>query len=307
MDVGDNIDNLAANECRFTIGQMADFCGVTRKTLRVYHEKGLVLPSSVDDSTGYRYYSLDQIVSIDRIARLQNLGFSLGEISAMLDADYDDDRFARLYEQLYQRVLNDLASLSMARDQLADILTNRLSCGAREDEGIFCKWVPEQRYVSFDLGKLSYNASVSFNEAGVRRWYCILAEAKRYFRSRGVPEIALNEISTMISVDDLKKREFRVSKVCVFINDDVSLLLDAFEKIEGGYVLVRHTNSFFDEYGNYNETASVRGLLEYADEHAMEPREYYTGVGNIDSPLESNRRTKDFLRFRLPVRKIPSD
>lgn len=303
MDSGNN-GNEFAMECRFTIGQMADFCGVTKKTLRVYHEKGLVLPSTVDDDTGYRYYSLNQIVAIDHISRLQNLGFSLGEIAEMLDADYDDSRFIGLYERLYQRVLGDLASLSMARDQLRDILTNHLSNRGETTQDILCEWVPERRYVSFDLGELSYNASVSFSEAGVQRWYRILAEAKRYFRGKGVPEIALNEISTMIGVEDLQNGDFRVSKVCVFVNEEVSLLLDEFEKIEAGHVLVRYADDFFDDEGNYNETSSLERLLQYAEKHAMEIRGYYTGVGNIDSPLESSRRTKDYLRFCLPVRKI---
>ncbi|HVR73644.1 MAG TPA: MerR family DNA-binding transcriptional regulator [Planctomycetota bacterium] len=40
----------------FSIGELSRITGLSVKTLRFYHEKGILEPSSVDPATGYRYY-----------------------------------------------------------------------------------------------------------------------------------------------------------------------------------------------------------------------------------------------------------
>ena len=55
--------------------------GVTRKTLRVYEDMGLLTPAEKDEESGYRYYSADNITQIRSIRSLQVLGLSLKEIA----------------------------------------------------------------------------------------------------------------------------------------------------------------------------------------------------------------------------------
>ena len=43
---------------------------VTVKTLRHYEQKGLLLPHDVDNLTGYRYYSIDQMQKLKSIREL---------------------------------------------------------------------------------------------------------------------------------------------------------------------------------------------------------------------------------------------
>ena len=47
----------------FSIGEFSKITGLTVKTLRFYHEQGLLHPTHVDSETGYRYYD----VSRDRL------------------------------------------------------------------------------------------------------------------------------------------------------------------------------------------------------------------------------------------------
>ena len=56
---------------------------VTVKTLRHYEQKGLLLPEKVDEWTGYRYYSIDQMQQLQAIRGLQRLGFTLDEIKEL--------------------------------------------------------------------------------------------------------------------------------------------------------------------------------------------------------------------------------
>lgn len=90
----------------FSIGEFSKITGLTVKTLRFYHEQGLLIPASVDESSGYRYYAPRQIERARAIAYLRSLEFALPEIAALL-ADDDADLlavFERQRELMEQRI-----------------------------------------------------------------------------------------------------------------------------------------------------------------------------------------------------------
>lgn len=64
----------------FQIGEVTKILGVTRKTLLVYEEAGLLTPAIKDKNSGYRYYTADNMTQIQSIRTLQSLGLSLKEI-----------------------------------------------------------------------------------------------------------------------------------------------------------------------------------------------------------------------------------
>lgn len=68
----------------FTIGEFSKITGLTVKTLRFYHEQGLLAPAAVDEQTGYRYYASQQIERARAIAYLRSLEFPLPEIAGLL-------------------------------------------------------------------------------------------------------------------------------------------------------------------------------------------------------------------------------
>ena len=68
------------------IGEIAAFFGVSVKALRVYEKTGILKPVKVDEKTGYRYYTADQVKQLDAILELRELGFSLLEIQKLLES-----------------------------------------------------------------------------------------------------------------------------------------------------------------------------------------------------------------------------
>lgn len=80
----------------FSIGEFSKITGLTVKTLRFYHEQGLLVPTCVDDQTGYRYYAETKINVARAIAYLRALDFPLAEIEVLLK----DQREAELIEAL---------------------------------------------------------------------------------------------------------------------------------------------------------------------------------------------------------------
>ncbi|GAA1978140.1 MerR family transcriptional regulator [Catenulispora subtropica] len=69
-----------------TIGDFSRATHLTVKTLRHYHELGLLEPADVDPSTGYRRYTAAQIPSAQVIRRFRELGMPLEEIRTVMDA-----------------------------------------------------------------------------------------------------------------------------------------------------------------------------------------------------------------------------
>lgn len=67
-------------EYLFKIGEITKILGVTRKTLLVYEDIGLLTPAVKDENSGYRYYTADNMSQIRSIRSLQTLGLSLAEI-----------------------------------------------------------------------------------------------------------------------------------------------------------------------------------------------------------------------------------
>ena len=73
----------------FGIGEFSRIVGLTVKTLRHYHEEGLLVPARVDPQTGYRYYDAAQVHTARAIAYLRDLEFPLAEIRDILRHDGD--------------------------------------------------------------------------------------------------------------------------------------------------------------------------------------------------------------------------
>ncbi|MEZ6193683.1 MAG: MerR family transcriptional regulator [Phycisphaerales bacterium] len=75
----------------FTIGEFSKITGLTVKTLRFYHERGLLVPTRVERATGYRYYDAQNIDTARVIRALRDLEVPLDSIAAILQ-ECEDDR-----------------------------------------------------------------------------------------------------------------------------------------------------------------------------------------------------------------------
>jgi DNA-binding transcriptional MerR regulator len=75
----------------FTIGDFAAFGQVSTRMLRHYDALGLLRPAVVDNATGYRYYSADQLSRLNRIVALKDLGFTLQQVHEIVDAKLGAD------------------------------------------------------------------------------------------------------------------------------------------------------------------------------------------------------------------------
>ena len=104
-----------------TVGDFSRITHLSVKTLRHYHEVGLLEPATVNPSTGYRYYSGEQIPTAQVIRRLRDLEMPVGEVKAVLDAPDATARNALIAAHL-GRLEAELAQTRAAVDSLRNLL-----------------------------------------------------------------------------------------------------------------------------------------------------------------------------------------
>ena len=76
--------SVKAKEDMMNIGKVSKASGVTAKMIRYYEQIGLI-PAAGRNNAGYRSYSANDVERLKFIKRSRELGFSVAEISDLLD------------------------------------------------------------------------------------------------------------------------------------------------------------------------------------------------------------------------------
>ncbi|MCI1986180.1 MAG: MerR family transcriptional regulator [Lactobacillus sp.] len=118
----------------------ADLTGVSPRTLRYYHQRGLLVPSL--DDNGYRRYSSAEADRLQLILMYRQLGFSLDEIAHLLQADAPTRRQALLTQR--QHLLSEQAALNQRLAQLDATLNNQPGGTTMTDEEKFAAFKADQ-------------------------------------------------------------------------------------------------------------------------------------------------------------------
>jgi len=116
----------------FTIGEFSKITGLTVKTLRFYHEKGLLAPATVDQASGYRYYDQRNVETARVIVALRELEFSLEDIAEILADCRADEDMLRFLERQKTSIGERIGRLTGAIGQIDQLIQQER--GAREAE-----------------------------------------------------------------------------------------------------------------------------------------------------------------------------
>lgn len=88
----------------YRISELAEKCGVNKETIRYYERMGLLL-EPCRTHAGYRMFSEESVNRIMFIKRMQDLGFSLAEITKLLGVvDKDDERCVDMYNFVDKKI-----------------------------------------------------------------------------------------------------------------------------------------------------------------------------------------------------------
>lgn len=101
-----------------SVGRFATMTHLSVKTLRHYHQVGLLEPAEVDPYTGYRYYALEQLPTAQLIRRLRDLRMPVAGVRAVLVAGSPAERdtlIAAHIDHLEAELANTQAAVNSLR------------------------------------------------------------------------------------------------------------------------------------------------------------------------------------------------
>ena len=103
-----------------SIGEFARRTRLSLKALRLYDERGVLVPSRVDQGSGYRYYDIAQLDEARLVVMMRQLQLPLAAVKELLACD-PADAATRIAEHW-----RDTEAAHDARRDLADYLVSRL-------------------------------------------------------------------------------------------------------------------------------------------------------------------------------------
>ena len=102
-----------------TIGQLADYAGVTVRAVRHYHQIGL-LEEPPRDASGYRRYTASHAVALIKIGTLADAGVPLARIAELLTSG--PEQFAAAIAEIDADLHRRIAQLRRTRQRIATLV-----------------------------------------------------------------------------------------------------------------------------------------------------------------------------------------
>lgn len=121
----------------YTIGEFSRITGLSIKALRLYQERGLLLPSEVDADSGYRYYHHTSVDKARAIARLKALRFSLEEIGDIVGDCSEDGQILAALAQKAKDIARQRGELDRIASSIASVLKTESEAIEMSDESGF--------------------------------------------------------------------------------------------------------------------------------------------------------------------------
>jgi DNA-binding transcriptional MerR regulator len=292
-------ERCAAKSGLLTRGQMARLNQVSKKTLLVYEEKGLLEPVFKDEQTGYRFYSLEQCSLLDIIQQLQATGASLSDIREVLDQHDVAKTSAFLdgqIESLRQRQLELKIAEHNAR-QLKGACELRLN--PPEFNAIRLVWMPRRRIARFPVKPYRFESRQTQENPRLSRWERALRQIKRDFPTYGLPLELFHNVGCIVSRESLESRAF----VCPggYIDNEEGFGTIEPSYWEEGYNLAVTIDTVFLPDGRHAEYLWLERMLDAAEQRGFSVRDDYHSDILAESPALRYQGRDMMLRMLLPV------
>ena len=104
------------------IGEFSKLCQMTVKALRFYEKEGLLIPASVDEWTGYRFYTTEQLHTAAKIKSYRQLDLSIKEIKAI----FKGKNARKILEEKAENLRNQQKEIDVRLSIINQILENTM-------------------------------------------------------------------------------------------------------------------------------------------------------------------------------------
>ena len=134
--MGTSSNNRSRESLLFSIGEFSRIASLSLKALRLYHEKGLLIPKWVDEATGYRYYDDRNIEQARAISYMRGLMIPLAEIREILDRFAEDADILDFLEKHREAIRLKMEQLNTASLSLDDIIQKEKEAKKMTEENL---------------------------------------------------------------------------------------------------------------------------------------------------------------------------
>lgn len=162
-------------ETLFSIKEFSDFTGVNQSTLRYYDEIGL-LPAASRGENNYRYYVPFQIIKLNYINVLIDLGVPLSAIKDM-DLNRTPENVIKLLNQQEDKLNYKLNELRTAYSIIHTYRKNILQGVAAHDGLIRVEEMPDIHFVLGHPNNFDFKNHITFYQEFIR--FCRAADEQR--------------------------------------------------------------------------------------------------------------------------------
>src|SRR5438477_9064466 len=117
-NVASGISVTSMDQRKYRVGQFAKASGVSVRTLHHYDRLGLVKAAGRDHA-GYRYYTQQELLTLQQVLTLRYLGLSLGAIAELIRApSYDVEASLRAQRRVLEQRRDEIASVTSSLDRM---------------------------------------------------------------------------------------------------------------------------------------------------------------------------------------------
>ncbi|MEM6436878.1 MAG: MerR family transcriptional regulator [Cyanobacteria bacterium P01_D01_bin.115] len=132
----------------FRIGEFSKIAQVPASQLRYYDEIGLFAPIHSDRETGYRYYRVQQLASLNRILALKDLGLSLDQVKRLVEDEVSPEEIRGMLAlrkaQIEQNIQSEAVRLRAVESRLQQLERK----GQIQDDDVVLKSLPAQPFLA---------------------------------------------------------------------------------------------------------------------------------------------------------------
>lgn len=116
-----NLSTIAQDTPQYTISQAAELSGISAKMIRYYEKVGL-LPTARRTTSGYRYYSKEEVHTLEFVRHSRDLGFSVKQIGELLALWWDKERASAEVKALARGHLEVLQQKLLKLEKMTETL-----------------------------------------------------------------------------------------------------------------------------------------------------------------------------------------
>lgn len=282
-----------SQEIRFSVGELSEMYSVTSRTLRLYHERGLLVPERIDTRTGYRYYSTSQLPRLEMILQMKNVGLSLKRIENILETK-DLSVFEALLNEQIDELDEKIARYTTSRKALTRQLNScRFLRNPPALDHVFIEFIPKRRAITFDIDEYDFRGD--YGE--VSPWKLGLDHIRAAMTGEGIPLTLFSQVGCMVPRESLQKGRFLCSRACILLDAERPDL--PCTMLQSGIYACMYRQ--YVSMDNAAESVGLQLLMDYIAENGYQIVGPYLGQVIAETSVFNYSNRNILVKQQIPV------